>query len=141
MATMCKTLSSLEKALVRDEGLELKPYTDTVGKLTIGVGRNLDDNGITEDEAIYMLRGDIQRSRQELSKFHWWRNLDTERRDVLVNMHFNLGLPRLLTFKNMIAALEFGDYKTAADEMLDSKWADQVGERAVRLAKIMRGDL
>lgn len=141
MVTMCKTLSTLEKALLRDEGLELKPYTDTVGKTTIGVGRNLDDNGITEDEALFMLRNDIQRSRHELAKFHWWRNLDSDRRDVLVNMHFNLGLPRLLSFKNMIAALDFGDYKLAADEMLDSLWAEQVGDRAVRLARVMRGDL
>lgn len=134
-------LNQLEKELKRDEDLRLKPYRDSVGKLTIGVGRNLDDNGIREDEAINMLRNDIQQSRQELAPYHWYRMLDSRRKDVLINMHFNLGLPRLLTFKNMIAAIECGDYATAADEMLDSKWANQVGERAVRLARIMRGDL
>ncbi|AIM40791.1 putative lysozyme [Idiomarinaceae phage Phi1M2-2] len=133
-------MTTLEKQLAIDEGLRLKPYRDTVGKLTIGYGRNLDDVGISEEEALNMMRNDIAVSRRELSQYSWFRNLDDKRKDAVINMHFNLGLPRLLTFRKMIAALERGDYKRAADEALDSRWAVQVGERAVRIARVLRGD-
>ena len=128
-------MNRLTKQLIRDEGLKLAPYRDTVGKLTIGVGRNLDDNGITEAEAIHMLQNDIAVSERELSRYPWFMQLDPIRRDAIVNMHFNLGLPRLLTFRNMIAALDGGNYTKAANEALDSKWANQVGERAIRVAR------
>ena len=131
-------MNKLERELIRDEGLRLKPYTDSVGKLTIGVGRNLDDNGISKDEAITMLKNDIANSQRELEQFAWFRRLDSRRKDAILNMHFNLGLPRLLSFKNMIAALDDGDYKRAADEALNSRWAEQVGERAVRISLIIR---
>lgn len=132
-------MTILENQLAIDEGLRLKPYRDTVGKLTIGYGRNLDDVGISKEEALIMMRNDIAVSRRELSQYSWFRNLDDKRKDAVINMHFNLGLPRLLTFRNMIAALERGDYKRAADEALDSRWAVQVGERAVRIARVLRG--
>ena len=131
-------MTKLERELIRDEGLRLKPYLDSVGKLTIGVGRNLDDNGITESEAKAMLRNDIANSITELQRFGWYNRLDSRRKDAIINMHFNLGLPRLLSFKNMIAALDEQDFKRAADEALDSKWAQQVGERALRIANILR---
>ena len=131
-------MNRLEKDLVRDEGLRLKPYLDTVGKLTIGYGRNLDDNGINEDEALAMLRNDIQVSRKELSAYGWFTRLDERRQEALINMHFNLGLPRLLTFRKMIAALDAQQYTKAANEALDSRWAQQVGERAVRIARIIK---
>lgn len=132
-------MNKLEKDLIRDEGLRLKPYRCTSGKLTIGVGRNIEDNGISEEEALVMLRNDIATSRRELSAYAWFRQLDESRQGAIINMHFNLGLPRLLTFRKMIAALEAGNYKRAADEALDSRWAVQVGERAVRIARILRG--
>lgn len=128
-------MNKLTKQLIRDEGLRLKPYHDTVGKLTIGVGRNLDDNGITEDEASYLLQNDIAVSKRELSAYGWFNRLDEVRQGAIINMHFNLGLPRLLTFRKMIAALECGNYTKAANEALDSRWANQVGQRAVRLAR------
>lgn len=128
----------LKQVLIRHEGLRLKPYKDTVGKLTIGVGRNLDDNGITEEEALFMLHNDISKIVQELDReFPWWRELDNVRQEVLVNMAFNLGIPKLKTFKKFLKALENRDYKTAAKEMLDSKWAKQVGRRAEELAYAM----
>lgn len=127
---------SLESQLERDEGVELKPYLDTVGKWTIGIGRNLSDNGISIDEARQMLKNDIAIAKAELSaKVPVYSRLDAVRRDALVNMVFNLGMPKLLGFMKFIAALEAGDYKTASTEMLDSKWAQQVGDRALRLAK------
>lgn len=128
-------MNKLTKQLIRDEGCKLVPYRDTVGKLTIGIGRNLDDNGITQDEANYMLQNDIALSVKELSQYGWFKRLDEVRQGALINMHFNLGLPRLLTFRKMIAALDAQDFKRAANEALDSRWANQVGARADRLAR------
>lgn len=133
-------LAAITADLVRDEGLRLKPYTDTVGKLTIGVGRNLDDRGITEDEAMYLLRNDIMIAVDDLDRnVPWWRGLPDGPRRALVNMSLNLGWPRLSGFRNMLMALEAGDYDTAATEALDSKWARQVGDRAERLSTLIRG--
>lgn len=128
-----------EQLLIQHEGLKLQPYKCSAGKLTIGVGRNIEDNGITQDEAIYMLRNDIKRCRDELGKFHL--SLGTGAREAaIVNMLFNLGLPRFTAFKNMIMALSLGQWEVAAEEMLDSKWAKQVGQRAQTLADMVRTD-
>jgi lysozyme len=134
-------MNNLERQLLRHEGLKLKPYRDTVGKLTIGIGRNLDDNGISESEALTMLRNDIAEVKSSLERFKWYERIDANRQDVIANMCFNMGLPTLLKFKRMIKALEDHNYNQAANEMLDSKWAQQVGNRAVELARIMRNDL
>ena len=127
------------KTVKRDEGLRLKPYRCTEGKLTIGYGRNIEDHGINEEEAELMLQNDLLWA--ESGCFHvfsdWWK-LNEVRKGVLINMAFNLGIPRLRQFKNMIAAVDKHDYEKAADEMLDSKWAKQVGNRATRLADTMR---
>lgn len=128
-----------EEMLIRHEGLETKLYTCSAGKLTIGVGRNLEDNGITEEEALYLMRNDIERVTMELiDRFPLVRDLDSDRFYVLVNMAFNLGIPRLATFKKMWLALERHDWAEAAEEMLDSRWHQQVGSRARELAGIMR---
>lgn len=125
--------------LVRDEGVVLKPYIDSVGKLTIGIGRNLEDNGITEQEALYLAQEDANRARRECRfAFDFWDNLSERRKRGLANMCFNLGLPRLKTFKKMLLALEQGYYDQAADEALNSRWANQVGERALRIARAFR---
>lgn len=132
-------LTALERQLIRHEGLELMPYTDTVGKRTIGVGHNLDDNGITEEAAMLLLRQDIAAHTAELERaFPVVANLDDARRQALINMAFNMGIPILSRFVGMWSAIEAGDYQAAADEMLDSKWARQVKGRAVELAGIMR---
>lgn len=131
-------LSKLESQLIRDEGLRLKPYRDTVGKLTIGIGRNLDDVGISECEAKVMLRNDIAKAKQEMQNFAWFNALNPARKRAILNMHFNLGLGRLLGFKRMISALNRGDCMQAAHEALDSKWAHQVGKRAIRIAEAIR---
>jgi lysozyme len=129
---------TLEEQLMRDEGVRLKPYRDSVGKLTIGVGRNLDDVGISHDEADVLLRNDIDRASAWLrTHFPWTLALDEVRRAALVNMAFNLG-GRLEGFVQLLARLEAGDYESAAKEMLDSAWAHQVGPRAVRLAEQIR---
>ena len=126
------------RVVMRHEGVRLYPYRDTVGKLTIGVGRNLDDVGISEEEAQLLLRNDLTQISAELAAQPWFSTLDRARRLALIDMGFNLGLPRLLQFKRMIAALEAGDWQRAADEMLDSRWAAQVGARARELAAIVQ---
>lgn len=126
-------------ALMRDEGKRLKPYRCTAGKLTIGYGRNLDDVGITDDEAMALLENDVDACVADcLKTFPWFVSLDPVRQAVVVNMRFNLGLVRLLGFRNTLAAIASGDYRAAADGMLASKWAEQVGARATRLAYQMR---
>lgn len=127
----------LENMLIRHEGLRLKPYRCTAGKLTIGIGRNLDDNGITEAEARMMLNYDIEVSRSKLLRYKWFNKLNNPRQDAIINMVFNLGMPRFLGFKRTIGYLKLEDYENAAIEMMDSKWANQVGDRATELAAII----
>jgi lysozyme len=137
MAEHLNTAALLDQ-LIQHEGLRLKPYKDTVGKLTIGVGRNLDDVGITEDEARMMLAADVGRTNAALDRaIPWWRNLDGVRQRVIADMAFNMGVAGLLTFKNTLAAVKEGRWDDASDGMLASKWARQVGGRAVRLARMM----
>ncbi|WP_042624810.1 glycoside hydrolase family protein [Burkholderia plantarii] len=128
---------TLVAELSRDEGRRLMPYTDTVGKITIGVGRNLTDVGISESECDMLLADDIDRTVAWLdAKLPWWRELDSVRQRVMVNMAFNMG-GGLLTFVNTLDAIKRGDYAAASKGMLDSKWARQVGARATRLAEMM----
>ena len=137
--------ASLRAQLLRDEGCLLKPYRDQVGKLTIGVGRNLDDVGLSQTEADFLLDNDISRaSAAVVAHIPWAMALDEVRRAVLINMSFNMGIGNtargtgLLGFPKFLAACERGDWATAAAEMLSSKWATQVGVRADRLAEQMR---
>ena len=132
-------MSELLERIKQHEGLRLKPYLDTVNKTTIGYGRNLDANGITQEEAEIMLRHDVMLAEAEAGRFSWYRKLDDRRKGVIVEMIFNLGLPGVLKFKNMIQAIQDDDYKKASNEMLDSKWATQVKGRAITLANIMHG--
>jgi lysozyme len=116
----------------------LHPYIDTVGKLTIGYGRNLDDNGISQEEADILFNNDFDNCQRELSQYAWYTSQPEGVQAALMNMCFNLGLPRLKLFKRMIAALYVKNYTLAAQEALDSKWAAQVGERAKDVAVMLR---
>lgn len=130
---------SLIEQLKRHEGRSLKPYKCTANKTTIGYGRNLDDKGISLEEAEIMLINDIREVESELSrKLMIFISLSKPRQDALVNMGFNLGVAGLLKFSNMIEALNHADYERAAKEMLNSKWAKQVGKRADELARQMK---
>jgi len=129
----------LKQLLVNHENYKQFPYVDVTGHLTIGVGRNLSDRGISTTEAFYLLDDDIIYFSGKLSHFlSCYTKLDENRQIALIDMAFNLGVQGFLNFKEMISALEAGDYHRAADEMLDSKWAQQVGERATTLANIIR---
>mgnify|MGYP001492931249 FL=1 len=120
------------------EGVEHKPYKCTAGYLTIGVGRNIEERGLSDDEIDYILSNDVNIATDELvATFDWYADLDPIRQRVVVDMVFNLGMPRFKQFQNMIAAIEAGDWMEASDEMMDSRWAQQVGLRASRLAEMM----
>jgi lysozyme len=132
-------MNSIVEDLVRDEGIELKPYRCPVGRLTIGVGRNLDDVGITKREALFLLGQDIARTEEQFDRLlPWWRSLSEARQRALLNMGFNLGIKRLLGFHDMLGALEAGEWELAAASALDSQWARQVGARAGRIARLLK---
>jgi len=123
------------------EGVEHKPYKCTAGYLTIGVGRNIEERGLSDDEIDYLLTNDVNIVTDELVKsFDWYADLSPVRQRVVVDMVFNLGMPRFKQFKNMIAAIEAGDWMEASNQMMDSRWAKQVGFRASRLAEMMETD-
>ena len=129
----------LKKRLIQHEGLKLKPYTCSQGKLTIGVGRNLVEKGITKSEALFLLENDIKEAKKLCEvNFPFFDRLSLLRQEVLIEMCFNLGISKLKQFKKMLLAIEQGDFELASVEMLDSLWAKQVKNRAVRLAKYMR---
>lgn len=125
--------------LERDEGLKRLAYNDSRGVLTIGIGRNLRDNGITRTEALYLLDNDITEVCRRLDQFlPWWRTLDEPRSRALANMAFQMGVGGLMTFKKMLGALRQGFWQAAADEALDSAWAKQTPARAQRIAETFR---
>lgn len=131
--------AALIESLILHEDIRLKPYICPAGKTSIGVGRNLDDNGISQAEAMLMLENDIETCMAELDRARPnWRIHSDARQNVLIEMCFNLGMPRLSEFRNMWAALDAEDYELAANEMLRSRWAVQVGERGQTLSEQMR---
>ena len=147
------------KKLVAHEGLRLEVYQDTLGIDTIGIGRNLEDRGITNQElsdldipsiehvykygiteadAVYLATNDVEIVEEELLRAHpCVDSLDSVRQLILMDMAFNMGVPRLCKFKNMWTAIHNEDFITAAKEMLDSRWANQVKSRATKLAHAM----
>lgn len=128
----------LRAQLIRHEGLRLRPYEDSVGKITIGCGRNIEDAGISRQEADVLLDNDIDACINDLITFPWFVALDPVRQCALVDMRFNLGGQGFRKFVRMIHALEHGEYTRAAEHMLASKWAVQVKGRARRLAHMVK---
>lgn len=142
---------TLENLLILHEGLWIEPYMCAAKKWTFGVGRNYEDNPLSTEEVTFLLRtgptkefamlllyNDIKRVRTELEDFDFFLMLNEPRQYALIDMCFNLGISRFSRFKKMIAALKEGDYDRAAKEMLDSKWAKQVGQRAITLSEMIR---
>jgi GH24 family phage-related lysozyme (muramidase) len=121
------------------EGERARVYVDTVGKLTGGVGRNLSDKPFRPSEIALMLKNDVAEAVAELDRVTpWWRQLDDVRQNVLVDMMFNMGAPRLVQFRKFLAFAQTGKWELAATEMLDSLWAKQVKGRAQTLARQFR---
>ena len=151
--------TKLIEKLILHEGMVLNVYQDTLGIDTIGIGRNLEDRGISKEEldamdipnietvyqygitevdAVYLAENDVQIVEEELLRAHpCVDRLDAVRQLVLVDMAFNMGVPRLCKFKKMWAAIHEDDFSTAAKEMLDSRWATQVKSRSDKLANMM----
>lgn len=157
---------SLEEQLILHEGLRLEVYKCPAGYWTVGVGRNLESKGLSDEEqqailgtsglnrtevierlkeqvltreqALFLLRNDIAECEADLNQFPWFKKLDKVRRNVLIDMRFNLGPGRFRQFKRMLDALAYADYNTAAAEMMDSRWYHQVGHRSKRLVEMMR---
>jgi lysozyme len=135
-------MDRLIEQLKRHEGVETHAYKCSSGKLTIGVGRNIDPEGgigLTMDEIEYLLSNDILRCIKELStEYPWFGDLDEVRQEAIINIFLNLGATRFRLFKRALAAMEEGNYETASTEFLDSLWAKQVGGRALELTDIIR---
>ena len=136
---MTMHMTDLEREVASDEGFMPIPYRCTSGKLSIGYGTNIQD-GITKEEALLLMRHRLGKVVAALeSRLPFWSKLTDDRRRVLVNMGYQLGIAGLMGFKRMLAWLSRGDYEAAAGEMLDSKWARQDSPgRARRLAERMR---
>lgn len=131
-------METIYEMLLRHESLKRKPYRDTEGKLTIGIGRNLDDRGISDQEAFVMFNNDVNRVRKALDKYlPWWRESPEPVRVVLQNMGFQMEVAGLLRFKRFLGALQRSRYSEAAKEMLDSLWATQTPRRAEELAALV----
>lgn len=128
------------ESIKKHEGFRKRMYKDSVGVATIGYGFNLEQIELPKPVAELWLSFEIEKHQKELERYHWYNRLDPVRQDVLLDMHYNLGDSRFREFRRMIKALENGKYDEAAREMLDSKWANQVGQRAKDLADLMRTD-
>lgn len=132
------TLNELEMSIIKHEGVRTHVYLDTEGHYTIGIGSNLSE-GLTYEEMVYLMRNDILHCQRVLSKRKFYLNLNKVRQDALVEMCYNMGASRLMSFKKMIHALTVGDYELAYNEALDSKWALQVGaKRSTTLAHMLK---
>ncbi len=135
-------ISTAGDLIRRHEGFSKFAYQCTAGKWTVGFGRNIDQNGgpgITEAEALILLANDLQNiNTAALSSFPWFAGLNEARQSAIIDMIYNLGMAGFQTFKQTIACIASGDYAGAAERMLISKWAAQVGNRAVELAGIIR---
>ena len=127
----------LKEQLTRHENKRNKPYKDSVGKWTVGVGRNIDDVPFSEDEIALMFFNDIRKAINDAKKFDWFNELDEVRQSVIVNMIFNMGYAGFCEFRKTIKHIVRKEYKEAAKEMLDSPWEKQTGGRAHELSKLM----
>ena len=128
--------------LKRHEGVKSHAYKCSASKITVGVGRNIDPEGglgLSEDEVDYLLQNDIKRIISELDfQYDWFHNLNEARKDAMIDISFNLGQTRLRKFEKALTAMSKGEWDTAADEFMDSKWSNQVGNRAKELTAIIR---
>ena len=134
-------MSELTEMLRKHEGVRDKVYLCSAGYETIGVGRNISEDGLglSDDEIDYLLNNDIKRGREELTEeYYWFAGLDEARQDAMIDISFNLGQTRLRGFVKSLEAMAREDFDTAADEFMDSKWSDQVGDRAVEVTEIIR---
>jgi len=130
---------TVEEYIKRNEGLRLKPYKCSAGKLTIGYGRNIEDNGISLDEAEFLLSSDIRSVTEDIRRLiPDFDSLGLPQKTALIDMGFNLGITRLSRFKLMLKAVNARDFKTAAMELLDSNYANQLPNRSSKNAQLIQ---
>jgi len=137
---MIRSLNNEVLSLIKEEeGYRQFPYLCSRGKTTIGYGFNLDDVGLSKEEAGLLLEFRVDKIEEELfHKYFWFRPLDDNRKSAIISMVYQLGINGFSKFKKMIKALENEDYDLASTEMLDSKWARQTPNRVLRAAEIIR---
>ena len=132
----------LIEMLRRHEGVRSHAYKCSEDMITVGVGRNIDENGglgLSEDEVDYLLENDITRVRQELTDtYFWFPALNEARQDAMIDISFNLGQTRLRGFVKAVEAMSREQFDIAADEFMDSRWSQQVGSRAVEVTEMIR---
>ena len=132
-------MEKLKELLVLHEGRKNRMYKCSAGFNTIGIGHNLDANGISDRVIDLIFQDDINMVLDDLNKnLPWWRTMSENRQHVLIDMCFNMGIGVLLGFRSTLTAMEEGRYEDAAIGMGQSKWASQVGNRATRLIEMMR---
>jgi lysozyme len=120
-------------------GEKLKLYTDTKNKVTIGIGHNIQDKGITVATSRFMCSEDIDEAENELNRcISWWKSKPDNVKLVLLNMMFNMGANKLMGFVKTLQLIKEDKFKEASVEMLNSAWANQVGKRAVRLSNMLK---
>jgi lysozyme len=120
---------NLKKCLLESEGYAKYAYQDSLGYWSIGIGRCIDKRvgkGLSDDEINYLLDNDISQCRAQLKSFDWYLIQDDVRKDVLVELCFNLGLPKLLKFNQTLNSIANKNYDSAVVHLLNSKWAKQV---------------
>ena len=131
-------LEKVIKDVMKFEGLALKPYKCPGGRITIGYGRNLEDNGISKKEAELMVYNDLNNFIMELDrKVNFWKSQPVPVRIVLLQMAFQLGTQGLLNFKKFLDALKDNNYPEAKIQMLNSRWATQTPKRVADLTKYL----
>ena len=135
-------MTMIIEMLRKHEGVETHAYKCTAEKTTIGVGRNIDPAGglgLSDSEIDFLLANDVARVNKELIiSFPWFAELDEVRKDAMINICFQLGLPRLKKFKMSLAHMKNGDYNLAADEFLMTNWANQTPARAKDITDMIR---
>ncbi len=134
-----KQYHKLQERIKNHEGFSKKLYKCPAGKLTIGYGRNIEDNGITQKEADLMLETDVDVAIREVREvFDDFKTFGKVRQNALIDMMFNLGKPTFLKFKKMIKAIKIKDWVNASEEARKSLWYNQVGDRSKRIVKELR---
>lgn len=132
-------MSKIADMLEKHEGFRQFVYKDSLGIETIGIGRNLKNRGVTRAEALYLLENDIADFTKQLrDRLYWFDSIHEDAQMVLIDMAFNMGISGLLTFHNTLEHIKNENYKAAADDLLQSQYAKQVGQRAIELSEILK---
>ena len=132
-------MDDLLSCMNTDEGFKPYAYQDSLGYWTVAFGKCIDKRagcGLTREEGLYLLKNELALCKEQLEHFYWYTAMEPVRQEVLIELCYNIGLPKLLKFKDMIGFLQQHDYKSAATAMLCSEWHRQVGDtRANNMAQ------